>query len=879
MGNATTTSGSRYLFDLSKTGGAGQRYVMTTEVYLRFNAGNTNFGNVMDTNHAIFATRTPATAIYDDPVLFKNSTTAIPGSPTNPTNPIQTGAGGYRIGWGGSSGFGGDIAEILVYEKELTTDEINQVGYYLQEKYGIAASFTAPAKRIFDDGGSGSDWGTADNWDPDNEPTALNDAFVGGGFTATVTAAGEVANNLTVGHTETSHSGVGTLNVTGGSLTTTSGLTLGDGSNKGTVNLSGGTLTVNGGVAMGHGSSLLNITGGAMQVTGGISGNTGTVRINADEPLDLIGSTVDVTNFQVGYHGDGKFTLDSDDAIDASRLTVGEYSGTGQFVQDGGTVTVGSNAVIGGNDATGVGTYTINNNGTLTVGSQLNIGNQGTGTFNLESGDVDVGSYIRTSASNATGWGVINVSGGTLNGSADIRIGEHNSATGGDGIDQLNVSAGTVTTPANLVFGISGGKGQLNLSGSGVVNVNNITQGSGTGTVNINGGTLNVGGTTITVNEFKVGPSGGKSGSFTLNTGQTLTGNRVTVGDYGTGHFVQKDGSTVNVPGTGSSKNLIVGGNGSGGNGTYTMEGGTLTVAADLNIGNISTGLFDQQDGNVTVNGKIQLAAGGAGNGDATYLMKGGVLNANNAVRLGVTNNGSGVFTQTNGTVTVGTNIELAVAATSTGTYNLKGGVLDLTGGNVVFGPGNVTFNFTGGELKDVVAFGSSLTQTNADSQSILAPGASTGTTTIDGNYQFDSGIYAAEIDGPADGDNDVIAVLGSAYLNGSIDIALLDGHVPAIDEVHNVITADLGITLGPQFALDQPDGMLSSTSFDYRLTDSNTTLQLFVGRPRAQRGASAGPRRARLVGLGSLGQVTNGLETANTVKPRLPQRLFPSTR
>ena len=37
-----------------------------------------------------------------------------------------------------------DIAEILVYDRALTDEELNQVGFYLQDKWGIDAQFTAP---------------------------------------------------------------------------------------------------------------------------------------------------------------------------------------------------------------------------------------------------------------------------------------------------------------------------------------------------------------------------------------------------------------------------------------------------------------------------------------------------------------------------------------------------------------------------------------------------------------------------------------------------------------------------------------------------------------------------------------------------------------
>jgi hypothetical protein len=38
----------------------------------------------------------------------------------------------------------GDLAEILIYNRELTADERNQVGFYLEDKYGLDTAYTPP---------------------------------------------------------------------------------------------------------------------------------------------------------------------------------------------------------------------------------------------------------------------------------------------------------------------------------------------------------------------------------------------------------------------------------------------------------------------------------------------------------------------------------------------------------------------------------------------------------------------------------------------------------------------------------------------------------------------------------------------------------------
>lgn len=58
---------------------------------------------------------------------------------------------GYRVGSrfdGAASFVDGRIAEVLIYDKPLTSDEYNAVGFYLQERYGIDGSFVFVASQL-----------------------------------------------------------------------------------------------------------------------------------------------------------------------------------------------------------------------------------------------------------------------------------------------------------------------------------------------------------------------------------------------------------------------------------------------------------------------------------------------------------------------------------------------------------------------------------------------------------------------------------------------------------------------------------------------------------------------------------------------------------
>ena len=58
---------------------------------------------------------------------------------------------GYRIGsrFDGAGGLmDGSIAELIIYDEVLSSEDYNAVGFYLQDKYGLAGAFTAPLVEI-----------------------------------------------------------------------------------------------------------------------------------------------------------------------------------------------------------------------------------------------------------------------------------------------------------------------------------------------------------------------------------------------------------------------------------------------------------------------------------------------------------------------------------------------------------------------------------------------------------------------------------------------------------------------------------------------------------------------------------------------------------
>ena len=68
------------------------------------------------------------------------------GNPTGITNLVDEGytLGGQNFGGGSLTYLTGDIAELILYDRVLTAGELNTVGYYLEDKYGLDTAYVVP---------------------------------------------------------------------------------------------------------------------------------------------------------------------------------------------------------------------------------------------------------------------------------------------------------------------------------------------------------------------------------------------------------------------------------------------------------------------------------------------------------------------------------------------------------------------------------------------------------------------------------------------------------------------------------------------------------------------------------------------------------------
>jgi uncharacterized repeat protein (TIGR01451 family) len=143
------TEQPRRYFQVGGDSASGTQIAFCSDAAVRYNNGNRQFYN--DTQTGVFSVGVwlkMAGDGYGDPRFFKNSIEATQTSASTANGPVNLVNGSTTVGAGLNSNgayndqFEGDVAELLVYNRVLTPSEINQVGYYLAEKYAINAAYT-----------------------------------------------------------------------------------------------------------------------------------------------------------------------------------------------------------------------------------------------------------------------------------------------------------------------------------------------------------------------------------------------------------------------------------------------------------------------------------------------------------------------------------------------------------------------------------------------------------------------------------------------------------------------------------------------------------------------------------------------------------------
>lgn len=494
----------------------------------------------------------------------------------------------------------------------------------------------------------------------------------------------------------------GTVNVSGGTLTTgaanllsdaaavtlsSGGLTLGGNDTVGSFAISGGTLdgsgtltaatyALQGGTVAGNlGAGAATASSSTTTLNGTLAGDLavsgGSVNLGSADRLGN-GSTVTISSGSLGLGGFddtvGTFAISGGALGGAGTLTAATYSLGGGTVSGNlgaGTLTAASGAAtLDGTSAAG--TVTVSG-GTITIGGVNKLSDSAAVT--LSAGGLTLGGSDTV--------GSFTISGGTLGGSGTLTAATYalqgGSLSAGLGAGGVNVSAGTTTLASAgrlaAAANLNVSSGQLSLGGNetvtAYVQTGGTLGGSGTlaaATYALQGGSVaaNLGAGTVTVSAGTTTLA--SAGRFAAASNLTVSGGQLVLGGNETVAAYSQSAGTL-----GGEAMLTAG--------TYALTGGTVNATLGAGAVNIS-------------GGTTLLGSAGRMNAASTVTISGGqlALGGNETVGAYVqsagTLGGSGTLTATSYSISGGT-----LAAT------LGSGSVSLTGGSFVASSGATVAN------------------------------------------------------------------------------------------------------------------------------------------------------------------------------------------
>jgi hypothetical protein len=524
--------------------------------------------------------------------------------------------------------------------------------------------------------------------------------------------------------------GLLTISYLGGSTTSLGSLV----SNENfTLNSAGGGITVSGTTTFGSGTAF-TLTNGTATFDGATSLQT----------LNLQGGTV---------NGSGAVTLNGA----SSNWSGGTMAGGGRT-----TVAAGATLAI-----SGAGTKTLNARALVNSGT---VNWSGTGTLFMNDNAV-----------------ITNQAGALFDATSDAAI---------------NSSSGTSTHIENRggTFRKSAGAGTSTVFGNGayLAFVNNA------GTVEVQSGTLSIAGTPAHTGTFSAAPGATlwfRGGFHPFGDGTLFTG----------GGYISAAATGLSMVGTGSGatiaagtrfdlNGLSVGGSGKLTNqGTLNLAGSTLAGSLDnrgalsvsAGASTVSGGTLDLTSGTLTLApGATLTKNGGAVNWVSGTLGGSGSLETAGGATFNLSGSGARILN--------GPTLGLASLTVPAGSLDVQSGALNLTGsltinsgatliasggsigsatsmsvaGTLRTGAGSVSAPGIAVTSSGVLTGNSSVTG-NVTNDGTVAPGNSTGTLTINGNYtQGATGALNIELDGASAGQYDVLAVSGAATLDCTVNFS-----------------------------------------------------------------------------------------------------------
>ncbi|MDO4551488.1 MAG: autotransporter-associated beta strand repeat-containing protein [Planctomycetia bacterium] len=449
--------------------------------------------------------------------------------------------------------------------------------------------------------------------------------------------------------------GAGVAVVNGGTLISAGNLNVGANATTGadsSLTIKDGTVTASAQLNVNNGSTL-NLEGGSLAATG----TTGNNHLTVTSEMNVSGGTLTTSN-RLQMNNGGVLNITGGEINANGAFYTGLDRGVGTVNQSSGTVSVVGQFAIGWGNGKGI--YNLSG-GTLTTTGDASVWGQSSSTseFNMTGGTANFnGNYIYTP-----------LNGTALTGTSFV-IGAHSNTTLDGSATKFDLHAGTVTTTGNVytdrgsTLNIS--KDDDNSKGDGVMNIGGALRLAGASTVNLSSGTLSA------TNGMEIGFTGGSS-TFNM-TGGTANLNSLNV----------KNGSTVNLSGSGElnvTLNMLLG---YGSAGTFNMSGGTANLKL-LRVGDYTVGV------------------------NATLTVSGGTMNITDDLQTSLNAPSTVTISETTSDVPTVVNagrVLLGASGTDATTFTLSGGTLNIGAGGIITDAsytGTYTLNLNGGTLGTLV--------------------------------------------------------------------------------------------------------------------------------------------------------------------------------
>ena len=549
-----------------------------------------------------------------------------------------------------------------------------------------------------------------------------------------------------------------TILINGNNSDTSATLTAANGfTNAGTITLQ----TLNGSSY----SSNLTVTSGTLTNTGVINTEPNAIDGATTRTIsaDLINNgTVNVNQDTTFSKASGVYTNNKDFNIAAGKTL--SINGSNQvFNQDGGTLAVNgtffmSSATFNFNDSDVLvaGTSIITGVPVLnTVALNIGAGSTGAATFSMRyfstlSGNVAAGQTILINGNNSDTSATLTAANGFTN-AGTITL---QTLNGSSYSSNLTVTSGTLTNTGvinvepNAIDGATTRTISAELANSGLVNVKTTATLGRSSAAHINSGTINVIGGDLIVSQSGPTPTFANANSGIINIADTRTLN------ISGGELSNFSGGTL----TGGTFNVT---------GKLQFPGAAITTnAATILLDGATSQIVNESDANALTNFATNAAAGSftIQNG-RNFTTAAGISEFANAGSMNIT--AGTTFTVSNGkkySQTAGT-------TTLNGTLVTSNSVeVDIQGGTLQ-GSGDIT-----GNLRNA---------------SQVNPGTSPGSLDVSGDYsQTADGILNIEIGGTTPITQfDQINIVGSASLNGTLNVSLIDPFVPNVADAFQIMT------------------------------------------------------------------------------------------